>query len=254
MHPVIRVGETGKWERTKDSPIYDVRIHFLENDWNEMSFENNIFSFSICSWSMAILYWHFSISHKTMSPQNIFTHLRFHSRTQNVKINWQITTACIRSQCWNWSTSYVVWTSIEMQMWKRQQHTELTMVRICCHSISMVLENNIENIRRMFEWNERHVGQDGNGRRWKRNLLSSRIADQFGGKSTNWFTHNNFIFEHSARTWISIWWFISGCDNAPLPHVQNEENHFYIVSRSSRRNASLICAQWIFKNDSGQKE
>lgn len=30
MHPVIRMGETGKWERIKDSPIYDVSQFRIE--------------------------------------------------------------------------------------------------------------------------------------------------------------------------------------------------------------------------------
>lgn len=29
MHPVIRIGDTGKWERMKESPVYDVSDVFL---------------------------------------------------------------------------------------------------------------------------------------------------------------------------------------------------------------------------------
>lgn len=29
MNPVIRLGETGKWERTKDSPLYEVSQSML---------------------------------------------------------------------------------------------------------------------------------------------------------------------------------------------------------------------------------
>lgn len=29
MHPVIRIGDAGKWERMKESPVYDVSVDFF---------------------------------------------------------------------------------------------------------------------------------------------------------------------------------------------------------------------------------
>lgn len=42
MHPVIKIGNNGKWERLKDNPTYVVGDNYLENKFN---FVLNIFVF-----------------------------------------------------------------------------------------------------------------------------------------------------------------------------------------------------------------
>lgn len=59
MHPVIRVGETGKWERTKHSPVYHVSVVSVAFEFDSLCISNAlIISLDFVTCVNCLSHWH----------------------------------------------------------------------------------------------------------------------------------------------------------------------------------------------------
>lgn len=60
MHPVIRIGDTGKWERMKESPSYDVSVSFFFCKLNSFFLATMIYELNFfLGFSLSGLQWRF---------------------------------------------------------------------------------------------------------------------------------------------------------------------------------------------------